>query len=316
MRRSTISWLAVFVLIFGGFAATVAALNSSLYSAQGFVRTYLDALAQKDSAAALAIPGVSATTAGEGVDALLHDSAMSGLGDYTLVRDTEETSGIHTVVFDVVLDGETARTEFHVERSGTRFGLYPTWSFAASPLSTLSVTVEHADGFEVNGSPVVDAGAYLVFAPGSYVVDHASTYLEADAATARVSETGTIVDSTITATPTAEFVDAVQTEVDGFLDKCVTQTVLQPTGCPFGRDISNRVTDAPRWSIVDYPKITLAAGEKSGSWIVSDVPATAHLVATVQSLFDGTISTFDEDVPFTVAYAITIDGADLSINAR
>jgi len=316
MRRSTISWLAVFVLIFGGFAATVAALNSSLYSAQGFVRTYLDALAQKDSTAALAIPGVSETTAGEGVDALLSDSAMAGIGDYTLVRDTEEAGGSHTVVFDVVLDGETARTEFHVERSGTRFGLYPSWEFAATPLSTLSVTVRHTDGFTVNDAPLTEDGAYLVFAPGIYVVDHASVYLEADAETAVVAETGTIVDATITATPTDQFVDAVQQEVDGFLDECVTQTVLQPTGCPFGRNINNRVDGAPRWSIVAYPEIALTAGDTTGAWLVTGIPATAHLVATVQSLFDGTISTLDEDVPFTVDYAVTIEGGGLTITAN
>ena len=33
---------------------------------------------------------------------------------------------------------------------------------------------------------------------------------------------------------------------------------------------------------------------------------TAHLVVKVQSLFDGSISTFDADVPFTVSYSITI----------
>ena len=35
---------------------------------------------------------------------------------------------------------------------------------------------------------------------------------------------------------------------------------------------------------------------------------TAHLVVDVQSLFDGSVSTFDEDVPFEVDYLITFTG--------
>lgn len=313
MRSTTISWLAVFVLLVAGFGATVAALNADLYSAHGFVRTYLDALERKDAAAALAIPGVDSTT--EGADALLTSSAMGELGDYTLVRDTEESGGGHTVVFDVGLDGTVARTEFHVERSGTRFGLYPTWVFSASPLATLAVTARNVDSFTVNGAAVASDGAFLVFAPGSYELDHSSTYLEADAVTVPVSEPGTIVDAKVTAEPTEAFVAAVQSEVDDFLDTCVTQKVLQPTGCPFGRTINNRVDGDPTWSVTDYPTVTIVAGRETGSWLVPSVPGVVHLKASVVSLFDGTVTRLDEDVDFAVAYEITLDGDRLSIAA-
>ena len=313
MRSMTIAWLAVFALLIAGFGATVTALNADLYSAHGFVRTYLDALDRKDATAALAIPGVDSTA--EGMDALLTSTAMGDLGDYTLVRDTEESGGAHTVVFDVALDGATSRTEFHVERSGTRFGLYPTWSFSASPIATLAVTARHAQGFTVNGADVASDGAFLVFAPGSYVLDHESTYLEAEAVTIAVTEPGTIVDAKVTAEPTEKFVAAVQSEVDGFLDACVTQEVLQPTGCPFGRAINNRVDGAPTWSVADYPSVSIVAGREAGSWLVPSIPGTVHLNATVVSLFDGSVTRLDEDVDFTVAYAITLDGDRLSIDA-
>ena len=313
MRTTTIAWLAVFALLVAGFGATVAALNASLYSAHGFVSSYLEALDRKDATAALAIPGVDGTT--EGTDALLTSNAMSDLGDYTLVRDTEEAGGLHTVVFDVALDSGVARTEFHVQRSGTRFGLYPTWSFAASPLATLAVTVRHANGVTVNGADVASDGALLVFAPGNYVVDHSSAYLEADAVTAVVTEPGTIVDAKVTAEPSEEFVTAVQSEVEGFLDACATQKVLQPTGCPFGRVINNRVEGDPIWAIGDYPTVSIIAGRETGSWLVPTAPGVAHLTATVVSLFDGSVTQLDDDVDFTVAYVITLDGDKLSIAA-
>ena len=48
MRRELITWSVVLGVILAGFGATVLALNSTLYSASGFVRTYLDALARHD----------------------------------------------------------------------------------------------------------------------------------------------------------------------------------------------------------------------------------------------------------------------------
>ena len=313
MRSTRIAWLAVFALLVAGFAATVAALNADLYSAHGFVRTYLDALDRKDATAALAVPGVNSTT--EGVDALLTSTAMGDLGDYTLVRDTEEPDGTHTVVFEVALDDTTSRTEFHVERSGTRFGLYPEWSFSASPLATLAVTARHTEAFTINGANVASDGAFLVFAPASYTLDHESAYLEAKAVTVTVAEPGTIVDAKVTAEPTEKFVAAVQSEVDGFLDSCVTQKVLQPTGCPFGRTINNRVDGAPEWSVADYPRVSIVAGRETGSWLVPSIPGTVHLNATVVSLFDGSVTRLDDDVDFTVAYVITLDGDRLTIEA-
>ena len=37
-----------------------------------------------------------------------------------------------------------------------------------------------------------------------------------------------------------------------------------------------------------------------------DAPFTAHLVVDIQDLFDGSVSTFDEDLPFVAHYLVTI----------
>jgi hypothetical protein len=44
---------------------------------------------------------------------------------------------------------------------------------------------------------------------------------------------------------------------------------------------------------------------KTGEWTMPQTDAAAHLIVEVKSLFDGTVSTFDEDVPFSVSYLIT-----------
>ena len=310
MRRSAISWLVVFAILIGGFVASIAALNADLYSAHGFVRTYLDALARKDSAAALAIDGVAV----EGTDDLLTDDSLSDLTALTLVRDTQNADGTHTVVYDYAIGGEAGRSEFHVQHSGTRFGVFNDWSFVASPISTIAVSVANDNRFDVNGTELDEAGAYLVFTPGLYVVGHTSTFLEAEPAPVAMIEPGTIVDAAITVQANDAFISTVQDEVDGYLQDCAAQKVLQPTGCPFGRPITNQVDGEPIWSITTYPLIEIEPGDESGEWRVDDAIGTANLDVAVRSLFDGTVEQRNDAVPFEVSYRITFDGNKLVID--
>ena len=77
--------------------------------------------------------------------------------------------------------------------------------------------------------------------------------------------------------------------MDGELDRCATQDVLFPTGCPFGQSVENRVVSTPKWSIVEYPTVQVEPGDDFDSWVVPSASGTAHLVVDVQSLFDGSI---------------------------
>ena len=311
MRRELTPWLVGLVLLVIAFGASVITLNTQLYSASGFVRGYLEALERQDSAAALEVPGVRTTT--QGGDALLTDDAMGRLGDLRLVRDTAGADGTHTVVFDYALGSAKVdgRTEFTVVQTGTRFGLFPTWRFVASPLSTLSVSVLNDDRFEANGLDLVSpsgagaASGLLVFAPGLYELGHDSTYLAAKPVTAAVTTVGEILDVAVDVQANEDFVAKVQADLTAQLDDCATQTVLMPTGCPFGQTVTNRINGDPKWSMVDYPVVTILPGEKTGEWRMPLSRGTAHLEVPVRSLFDGTLSTLDDDVPFTAQYSIT-----------
>ena len=312
MRRAYLSWLAIAALLVAGFAASVTALNADVYSAPGFVKSYLDALGRRDARAALAYPGV--LTADTESGSLLTQAAMSGLGDIRLVSDVELTGGVHAVTFDVSLPNGTARTEFHVQPSDATLGLFANWSFSESPLGLLAVTTVGTDAFSVNGLPVerdVSAGdgtdttaPFLVFAPGLYALDHESTWLEAIDVETRVTEPGAVTDATLTARANDAFRTAVQTDVDTALDACAEQDVLQPTACPFGKRITDRVDGSPEWSITDYPVVTIGIGDQVGEWVAVASNGRVQLDATVQSLFDGTVSARDDEVPFTVEYLI------------
>ena len=323
--RAIIAVGMIAVLLIGALFATIGSLNRDVYSASGFVRQYLDALARHDAATALAIPGVALTDARlkeAGLPqalprTLLRGSVLGELTDIDLRSDTADENGRHTVVYDFRLDGKESSMEFAVARAGTVAGVFRDWRFTTSPLAVLEVTVLHEATFTVNGltldtrahvardAPVTfsNQAAYAAFAPARYQFSHDSTLLTAEQQTVPVS-TSAATDVTIAASPNERFIKQVQTELNNFLDACATQKVLQPSNCPFGIEINDQVENLPAWSIASYPVVTLAAGDTT-----FEMPGTdgrAHIVVDVRSLFDGELSTRDEDVPFTVAMSVTI----------
>ena len=326
MRRTVVTWAAVMALLVAGFGASVVALNADIYSAHGFVGRYLEALERQDAAAALALPGVR--TGNDAAAELLTSDAMGTLSDVRTISDVAAGDGRHTVVAEYTIaapDGSgatTERSEFVVASDGTRFGLFPSWRFVSSPINSISITVLHDQNFTVNGFDVTTkaapdaAAAFQVFAPGFYELQHDSTYLTAKKVTAAITEIGGIADATVDVQANEAFVAEVQKHVSAYLGECATQTVMLPTGCPFGQSLAKIVTGVPEWSMVSDPVVTIVPGTPSGTWAVPKVPAVAHLVVETKSYFDGRVTTFDEDVPFDVQYALTFEpGNKLLITA-
>jgi len=309
MRREILTLSLVAAVLIGGFIGTIAILNATLYSAGGFVRSYLDAVARHDATGALELAGPS--VAGDASTALLNRSAMGELGDIRLISDTALEGGDHTVVYGYTIGGVEGQSTFDVRPIGTLLGLFTTWSFKTSPLGVIELTVKHDDRFSANGveliTPSQNAPApYIVFTPGLYEFDHESQLLEADALRVAATEPSAAVPARLTIEPNELFVDEVSSAVNRFLDECATQEVLQPTGCPFGQSINNRIDTTPVWSIVDYPAVAIVAGRERNQWIMSQAAATAHLVVDVKSLFDGSVTSLDDDVPFSVSATIVM----------
>jgi hypothetical protein len=320
VRREIITWSVVLAVMVAAFASTVLVLNASLYSASGFVRGYLDALVRHDADGALELAGTMVS--GDASDELLIPAAMGELGDIELVSDTEGADGAHRVVFSYSAGGVTGETAFDVRRSGTLLGFFSTWRFDASPLGVMHLSVLHDEDFTANGvdlrAPQRDQPSpYLVFTPGSYEIEHDSKFLHAEPITVTATEPSAAIPAALDVQANSAFVKQVQKEVDAYLDDCATQEVLLPTGCPFGQSIGNRIVNTPAWSMSVYPQVTLEPGTEPGAWFMPPTDATAHLVVDVRSLFDGSVSTFDEDVPFRASYLVTfLDDDQLLITAQ
>ena len=311
MRRTVIPWVAAFAVFALATVGGVALANATVFSAGSFVRIYLDAIARGDAKSALGLPGVDDTEASV---AVLDPDALTGIDLLQQVSDVDLGGDVHRVAYSWASPGGSGTSEFLVERVGTRFGLFPEWGFAVSPTATISLTVSHDSEFFVNSLQADteqdsdEAIDYALFVPGEYTFGHQSSFLTAEPQLIVAVTPASHLSATIDVEANDDFVEQVQEKVDAYLDECATQEVLFPTGCPFGQPIENRVVSTPEWSIVAYPEVRVEAGAEFDTWTVPSTPGIAHLVVDVQSLFDGSISTFDEDVPFEVDYLITFTG--------
>jgi hypothetical protein len=315
-RRRVITWLVLFGLLVLAFAGTVVVLNSTLYSANGFVGSYLAALSRHDVDAAVDLAttgdkpgGHPAATARD----LLDPRALGELSDIHLVSDTDAGGGTHRVRYGYRASGTAATTTFTVEHTGARLGFFSTWRFTTSPLGVFSITPEHDADFTVNGLAITSARAantardYLVLTPGRYVLGHRSTYFTATAVPVVIAHSGGRTSAAVDIQANPAFVKEVQKQLDAYLLKCTAQKVLLPTDCPFGHQISDRIVGLPTWSMSTYPPVTIDPTTTEGTWQMPKTVGQAHLTVKVKSLFDGTMSTFDQDVPFTVSYRITFE---------
>jgi hypothetical protein len=144
----------------------------------------------------------------------------------------------------------------------------------------------------------------LVFSPGAYsiAVDTPLAKTRGVAVLADVPLKNVPVQ--VKAEPTEEFVTVVQERVTEFLDACAAQQVLQPTGCPFGFFVQNRIEKLPVWTIVEPPPVSLVPA--GADWRIAPAQATAHISVSVRLLFDGSLRQVEEDVVFDLAGTVVI----------
>lgn len=307
------------LLLLAALGSAIGALQRTVYSPGGLVTAYLAALSAHDAHAALALPGVDETPARlarRGLPShpsrqLLRGDVLGRLSEARVLGERSLGDGRVRVQVAYRLDERPHRSSFTLRRTGSVLGLLPTWRFAVSPLAVAHISVLHASTFTLGGKTVDVRAAspqkggfsttadYLVFAPSMLRLDHESRWLTAQTVNTPVTAGATVATATVAAEASDRFVSTVRRRLDHILDECVTQRVLKPTGCPMGVQIDDRVRGAPEWRMVGYPRVVIVGGRHG--WSMPATDAVAHLTVHVQSLFDGALSTRDEDVPFTVS---------------
>lgn len=312
------------VLLVAALGAGAASLYREFYSPRAFVLQYLSLLQERRTAEALAVPGVAVdSTELEAVglpvsssQALLRPEALTPLTDAEVTGESVEGDQTRVSV-SYTAGGYAGTTTFAIEHDPGE-GLLPRWRFARSPLSVMNLSVKGSMSFSVNGFEVdkrqvsVDeaeadpaaAVPLLVFSPGLYsvAVDTAISATPGVAVLADAPLAGIPVD--VQAEPTEQFIGVVQDRVEDFLSTCAEQKVLQPTGCPFGYTVRNRIDGAPTWSIVQQPVVTVVPD--GAGWRIPSTPAVAHIDVEIRSIFDGSLREVEEDVPFRVDGQISV----------
>lgn len=311
-------------LLLAALGAGVVIMYQQLYSPAAFVMRYLDLLGDGDAADALAVPGVKIDSHGlssarlptTAHDALLRRDALAPLTDIELVS-SEQRDGVTHVTVSYSAGPHEGTSTFQVEQHGW-IGVAPAWRFAQSPLAVIDLTVRGAMQFEVNGFDLdkrqvsvdgVDADplapvSLLVFSPGLYSLA-VETPISTSPGVAVLSDTPAAdIPVDLQTEPTPEFIDVVQEKVEGFLTSCTEQEVLQPTGCPFGWFVRNRIVDLPKWSMTTQPEISVVPD--GPNWAIERTKAVAHIEVDIQDIGTGAISHWDEDVPFFITGEIDI----------
>lgn len=320
-RQATYLGVAGVVLLVATFFIGIG-INQSLFSASGLVNQYLSALSRHDAASVLSMPGIKDALPTDADTTLLRGSAMGEL-DNIEITSVSGTDAKTVVKANYTVGGEQASGSFVLKRVGNTFGVFESWAFAQLPVAKAKVSVWHDASFSVGSSGQIDlrsttsaqdatvwggTGTYLLFAPGNYVFDHTSTWLSAKQVVLNVTDPGQTAEVVVDVQANKAFNKRVQQEVNDYLDQCVKQHVLQPTGCPFGYQTGNRIVGEPTWEVVDYPVIDVQPGE--GTWQVKDAVGTMRITGEMQSLYDGTIAPLDETVQavFNISITIRADG--------
>lgn len=313
------------VLLLAAIGTGAAALYREFYSPAAFVERYLGLLAEGRAADALAVSGVAVDSAeleaaglpDSASDALLRPAALATLTDIEVGPEQVADDGGIRITASYRAGDFPGTTTFEVQRDGW-LGVAPTWRFARSPLAIMDLSVKGSMTFEVNGFVVdkrqvspegVDADplapvALLVFSPGIYSFS-VDTPISATRGVAVLSDSplaNVPVDLQAFATP--EFVDTVQTRVEDFLTSCATQEVLQPTACPFGFVVQDRIVSPPTWRMVSQPTVSVLPD--GAGWRIPAADAVAHIDVEIRSLFDGSVNEVAADVPFTVTGSIAV----------
>ena len=313
------------VVLLAGLAVGGFFVYRALYSPSAFVQHYLSLLANGHAADALKVPGVAIDRSEleknglpkNSSEALLRQAALSTLTDIQIVSETPEEDGDTAVAVTYKAGGYAGVTTFEVSPDG-HAGFVPLWRFSRSPLAVVDLSVHGSMTFQVNdfrldkrqvalaGTAVdpADPVPMLVFSPGLYSV-RVDTTISYSAGVAVLSDAPMKdVPVEVQTKPTDKFVAVVQDRVDDFLEQCATQQVLQPTGCPFGYVVHNRLDGLPHWSIDKAPKVSVVpSGE---GWSIPETKGAAHIVVDIRSIYDGSITHLDEDVPFTLVGTIDI----------
>ncbi|MFN4001345.1 hypothetical protein [Microcella sp.] len=305
------------VLVWGGAAAAILGLGALAFGAvvatatpAAHVQRYLDALATDDLVGAARLAGLEPPTAMP-----LGDEGAPSI--HRIVSSTPGPDGTVTVVAEYGDDTDAVRVPFMLVAAPPTLGLVPAWVFAQPPVVALSVAADQHDVLVVGDRRVQAESSAEPVLVSAFVPARVTVRLDEPLLRAAPSSLRAVVDAppaVLVVEATERFERAVTEQVEALMSTCAEQQVLQPSGCPFGIEIDDRVIGRPSWRVIDSPALTLGTSERPGVWRWRGT-GTAAITVTVQRLFDGRTSERDDEVEFIVSGEVVLgpDGPVLTV---
>lgn len=276
---------------------SVLTLNLTVNSPSGYVSAYLASLESGNYGLAASQAGLSEVPRvtplqGELKNPIIVGQAFLPNGDIVVYADYE-------------LGGAQESTSFVLRASDPVLFFFTTFEFARTPSAKLELSVVGDNRVVINNTELSIARLGVppqtsVLVPGIYEGSFDTDWLSAETARVSVSDVGSNNPMRVVMEPTDQLVDRTRDALEDFLDDCANQGVLQPVSCPFGFTITDRVVGKPRWTILDYPDISIRLGADRVTWSVVATGGLVEVDVEVQSLFDGTLEETSETIPFTV----------------
>jgi hypothetical protein len=294
----------------------VNAINTTQYGPEATVKNYLTAISQGKASAAnkLVDPGVS-----KGAAALLSDDVLKEskeLMKNPKITDVSTRGDSANVEVSYSIDGTVFDGALQLSKDGKQGVFFDKWKIDKPLLASVYVYTTEGNLVSVNGVDVDFGKNYeLVAYPAAYEIGAPeSSFFEAEAQTF-VAATGSKAnyDSIdLELAPTQELTDAVQEQVNAYLDTCATQTVPNPENCGLRSLYYFDFSGEPSFSykVDKYPVVTV---DESGAFFDAtkgNVTGTATGELSYPGGQGSAVYTWDD---WTVRGNIVIDGDEVTI---
>ncbi|WP_146238961.1 hypothetical protein [Arthrobacter livingstonensis] len=310
------AWLLILMLAIAAAIVTITVVNNNSFGPARTVQNYLDALRDGNGAKALGLLHGRVPSANAAVlDGAGLAKSQQDVKDVKIGEPVDAAGNRQKVTVSYSIAGKALSSDFTLAPGPKHWLFFDSWSIAPTTLPVLNVSVVNANQASVNG---VDANmpegknSFAVFYPGSYEAEYRSPLFAAPPVQRSVSGPLESIPAVALATgPTTDLLAQVGATVHKYLDACAKQAVLMPANCPMSAATDNRVVSAVKWSILEYPDVSITP--YGGKWIMAPLTVKAQVQYQEQNLFTGTVAPVKHAEDFGFTAKLSIDGTTVGV---
>lgn len=310
------AWLLILMLAIAAAIVTITVVNSNSFGPARTVETYLDALRTGNGAKALGLLNGRVPSANAAVlDGPGLAKSQEGLKNVHIGEPTDAPEHQQKVTVSYTIGGQSLSTDFTLKPGPKQWMFFDSWNMVPTTLPTINVSVVNANQASINGVDVNmpnGRNSFAAFYPGSYETAYKSPLFAAPAVQRSVTGPLESVPAVALATgPTSDLLSQVGSTIHKYLDACAKQAVLLPANCPMSAATDNRVLSAVKWSILDYPSVSITP--YGGKWIMAPLTVRAQVEYQEQDLFTGTVAPVKHAEDFGFTAKLSIEGNTVDV---